>query len=209
MDNKVLSIEAKNNKWTLTPAGLEFAADATKEDWDEAGRWLKFVESKFLFLLGDWVSYGLDRFGKDAISDQLDLFEFQQVRQALQLGLFETEQRYPSLSADHHLVVRSLDEDGRKRWLDLAVEENMTARQLAAALKEASGGTRNKFKGIASPSGVRGNFDLWMKGVGDRQTVLEMPEMERVAIYEELKPVAELVQALENSLRTQREQSRV
>ena len=186
----------------FTGRGLVMPEGLSREDYVQTGQVMKKLKDQYLFFVNDYCNYGVKNYGEAFTGDLFDQLQigFKDTKHALALDLFDTTERYPELSGEHHYLVSKLEEDDRKRWLDWAREHKASAKALQDAIRNDES-SRTKAGGIATPHGIRAQFDIWLKNLGGPSAIVEMNDQAKVTVYEELKPVAELVKILEEELR--------
>lgn len=131
-------------------SGMQIASEAapTFDEWQECGRWLRELERRVQFYLGDWINYGRDRWGEAAEQGVLTAREHeaaeaagwkpatldQYARVARQVP---PERRDPDLSFGHHREVADKPAAEQGEWLGRAKRNNWSVDTLRRELKRA------------------------------------------------------------------------
>lgn len=119
--------------------GLVFSKDVTEEELLIVGKTLKTVEGAVQFWIGDWINanWGKYEHGKYDEAEKLG-YDKELLRQySFVSERIESVIRITVLSWSHHREVASLSSDQQKHWLQQAVENNWTVRELKDAIKKA------------------------------------------------------------------------
>lgn len=129
------------------PSGLvQLTRDATFQDWQACGEWLRGVERRVQFWIGDWVNYGRARWGEAAeqgVASEAEVLAAeatgwkpetveQYARVARQVP---PERRDPDLPFSHHREVADLPPAQQAAWLARAKDENLSTDRLRGALR--------------------------------------------------------------------------
>ncbi len=130
--NEIIKYEkAKFEKNKLT-----LADDITIDQWKELGQSLKQVEGSVQFWIGDWLLYGEQNYGemyKKALED-LE-YEYETLRNIKYIAAnVKMSLRNDNLTFNHHKEVAKLEPDKQKEFLDKAVEEKLSVRDLRRAI---------------------------------------------------------------------------
>jgi len=126
----VNEIIIQNDYFKPTATGLVISGEPSYEVWEEYGRKLQFVEGAIQWLIGDWLNYGEQKWGEmyaQAVDEtQAHTWRnYKWVANAVNLSL-----RNDKLSWTHHLEVAKLPSGQQKKYLDLALLDNLTVREL-------------------------------------------------------------------------------
>lgn len=115
-----------------TPTGLQAVDDITAEDIEFTGQMLKMVDSSLQWLIGDWllhaehIQYGDIKELAEELGFVVEtIYEYKSVAKAV-----ETSIRMEVLSFGHHQLVRAKDAKEQKEWLNKAVANKWSVRQL-------------------------------------------------------------------------------
>jgi hypothetical protein len=127
-----------------SPAAISAVAwqpqgDLDQAEWLASGRRLGAIGRGSQWWLGDWVCYGVSRWGqhyKEAAKvtgyDVASLREMARIASQFDLSL-----RKDKLSWNHHLLLASLEPDQRRYWLERAEEDRLTVADLRVELRAA------------------------------------------------------------------------
>jgi hypothetical protein len=123
-------------KATLTDNALVYSDQPpTFEEWQAHGKALQQCSGAALWWVGDWFVYGENRFGEEAYQAVGD-YEPETVRKAVWVSSrVPLRHRTPLLSWKHHDAVASQEPADQVKWLGLAVEHQLTTRELYASIK--------------------------------------------------------------------------
>jgi len=120
-----------------TSTGLIIEGEPSVENWLEYGEKIKQVQGAIQWVLGDWLNYGERAYG-EKYSQALDEtgYSYDTLRHvALVAVKVEPSRRKHNLSWSHHLEVIKLNPDEQDFWLGKAEEENLSTKQLRAAIQ--------------------------------------------------------------------------
>ncbi len=134
----------------VTDIGLLFDGEISFEQWLEIGRKVGRVARISLFLVGDWLNYGQDRWNggerfEKMAEDLRDRYESAMAETGLEMRTLmdaayvarnvSLDQRRPHLTFEHHkTVARVKDEEERQQWLDKADKHDMSTRRLRKSI---------------------------------------------------------------------------
>jgi len=115
---------------TYTGRGVIFAEGTTYETWFEIGNGIAQAAKISMFLLGDWLNFGTEKFPKDykkaVEATGLAYGTLRTVASICQK--FPPEKRFEGLSFEHHRLLGPVkDEETRKKLAEQAITENMSA----------------------------------------------------------------------------------
>lgn len=126
----------KWEKAKFEKTGLIIAEDTTIQEWQELGQSLKKIEGAVQFWIGDWARFG-DKKGfytDSKVYDKLEeitglshgtLKDYKSVCENVQ-----SSNRFDDLSFTHHIEVAKLEPQKQEFFLNKAVEENLSVREL-------------------------------------------------------------------------------
>ncbi len=126
--NELITIDAYCE---LTNTALSFKREITREEWQTVFNALSNVEGCVQFWIGDCLKYreqtwGMyDEVAKDTGIDKGTLKDYKNISKHV-----EKEVRTSDLSFSHHKQVAFLKPDKQKEFLDRAVEEKLSVREL-------------------------------------------------------------------------------
>ena len=124
------------------PNALTFTGRVSYDDWMKKGQSLTHVVSVWnnhlRWWIGDWLVYGEQMF-PDRYTQACDasLYDVGSLRNASWVCRnVPPENRRNELSFEHHAQVASIkNSEEQRRWLQLAVEENLNVRELRKSIK--------------------------------------------------------------------------
>lgn len=126
-------------KWT--PIGLEVDGNISREDWEETGRMLSFMDSALQWLIGDWLiagevlKYGDREEFAEAIGFKKEtLYQYAWVANKVEISI-----RIENLKFGHHVLVAGMEPEDQKKWLGFAEENGLSVAKLREAIKTKSG----------------------------------------------------------------------
>ena len=199
------SLERSNDKFTLTPRGIEFHGDLTLEEWEKLGEKLGDTERSIGFMIGDWINYAESKWGEkynEAIA--ATGLEYQTLRNyAWVAKRVHLSARADNLPFRHHAVVAKLkDTEQQKHWLQMAEDHDLSYRRLQKSLNFGRLATEEEVEGDPADKGVVTHLALinrllrWWKQTTADDPVDQWDEEQRanvkkdfgllLAIYEEL-----------------------
>lgn len=134
MTNKSLTI---NEQFNFSLTGLQIKEQPTFNEWQEAGKHLKYVESAINWWLGDWLNYG-ELYWDEMYTQALDETDYKEgtlknIKSVA--GKIEFTRRRGNLSYSHHVEIASLEPALQTKLLDLAETEGLTVRELRQKVK--------------------------------------------------------------------------
>jgi N6-adenosine-specific RNA methylase IME4 len=121
----------------LTKTSLIFKRDITKEEWMDGFNSLKKIEGCIQFWIGDFLAYRNQKWGMyDDIAEETGydkdaLRHYKRVAENIESGL-----RNPDLGWSYHNEVASLPPDKQTEFLNKAVEENLSVRELRSEIRK-------------------------------------------------------------------------
>ena len=114
------------------PAGLSF------EDWQEAGATLFTIVSGVQWAMGEWWLYGETQFGEEAAQALPLDYQLKTIQNAAWVAsAIPSSRRRVELSFSHHAEVAGLPPDEQDRLLSLAVDKQLSVRELRLELRPA------------------------------------------------------------------------
>ena len=120
----------------LNKTNLTFKRDVSKDEWMSVFQALKQVEGCVQFWIGDCLAYRQQKWGMyDDIAEETGmevrtLREYKMVAENIKSGA-----RAPELSYTHHREVASLPPEKQELFLNKAVEENLSVRELREEIR--------------------------------------------------------------------------
>jgi hypothetical protein len=180
---------------TLTRTGLVVDGQLTFEDWQELGGILKNVNQSLQWLIGDWINYGADSWGKnyDEMSEltgleKRSIYDIAYVCRSVHFSV-RTE-----LSFAHHKLVASFDNlKMQKQWLEYATEDNLTVSQMRQAIN-----AQRQLPGKTKPTPLDAfTGDTTKYAERNLKRAQKAPRHERMQMAEMLRRLAETIEGLE------------
>lgn len=134
----------------VTETGLCIDAELSFELWCEVGRRVGRVARTSLFLVGDWLVYGQDRWSAGQRFEKMPDAQRERYIDAMKETGLELRtlmdaayvarnvpyaQRRPHLTFEHHKTVAKVkDEAAREQWLDTADSQGLSTRRLRKSI---------------------------------------------------------------------------
>jgi N6-adenosine-specific RNA methylase IME4 len=121
----------------LTKTSLIFKRDITKEEWMDGFNSLKKIEGCIQFWIGDFLAYRQQKWGMyDDIAeetgyDKTTLRHIKNITENIESG-----RRQPLLSFSHHSEIASLPPEKQTEFLNKAVEEKLSVRELREEIRK-------------------------------------------------------------------------
>ena len=120
----------QNDYFKPTATGLVISGEPSYKVWEEYGRKLQFIEGAIQWLIGDWLNYGERKWGEmyaQAV-DETQAITWRNYKWVA--GAVELSTRVDNLSWTHHREVAHLSRESQEKYLNLALMENLTKREL-------------------------------------------------------------------------------
>lgn len=138
-------------------SGIEFTEDLSFEQWDSLGRELAPMAKSIGFIVGDWINYGMSRYGE----------KYQEAVEVTGLSV-ETLKQYSyvarrikkcdrshALDWTHHLVVAKVKEPEMQRdWLKKAEANKLSVSRLRKSINFGRLATDDEMSGDPSDRGT-------------------------------------------------------
>lgn len=124
---------------TISPTGLLCSRELTFEEWEALGCTLEQRLNFYDWAVSDWWCLGSHRYGERAVAAAKGIFGYEfgtLMKKGSVARRVETLRRSKVLSFTHHEKVASLAPADQVRWLDTAVREKLTTRQLEQKIEE-------------------------------------------------------------------------
>lgn len=124
-----------SESFALTDVGLEVVSQPSFEHWAEYGGALFRLSNMSMWALGDWLVFGEAVFSETWSQAVNTLQRSEGTLQNLMTtcALYGHSERRHELSFSHHVVVQRLPD--RQQWLDRAIREQLSVRQLRALVQ--------------------------------------------------------------------------
>jgi hypothetical protein len=125
----------------LSSLGWLAHAALTLDEWRVSGVRLGAAGRSTNWWIGDWVRYGVSRYGqKYDLACEITGYDDQTLMNfAYVAGRFEISRRREELSWSHHAELAPLLEEAQERWLDRAAAQRLTVRELRALVRPSRG----------------------------------------------------------------------
>lgn len=124
-----------------TATSLSLPKNTSDEEWIELGEALGKFERSKMWWVGDWLKHKypegyVDRGVYDELEEKTGL-----ARQSMNQALYVSKSvdsciRIQDLSWEHHHIVAPLPEAQQKKWLERAIKEKLTVRQLRQEIQK-------------------------------------------------------------------------
>lgn len=134
----------------VTEIGLHFDEEVTFEQWRDIGQKVGRVARTSLFLVGDWLIYGQDRWNGGKRFEKMPEDEAERYLEAMKATGLELktlmdaayvsrnvpiQQRRPDLTFEHHKTVAKVkSETEREEWLRKADSQGLSTRRLRKSI---------------------------------------------------------------------------
>ena len=121
----------------LSTTNLTFKRDVSKEEWMDVFKALKQVEGCVQFWIGDCLAYRQQKWGMyDDIAEETG-YETKALRNIKYVAdNVELSRRKDNLSFSHHVEVASLPPEKQELFLNMAVEDKLSVRDLRNKIKK-------------------------------------------------------------------------
>lgn len=123
--------------YTILPHGLCFDSPPNYEEWLAIGSQLMQVGRSISFQLGDWLNFGQANYGNKYTEGMArtgipykTLANYAYIAAQVSQSL-----REPSLGHEHHAAVAKLVPSEQKRWLEVAVNQDLSVARLRKSIK--------------------------------------------------------------------------
>jgi hypothetical protein len=123
----------------LGPVGWVAGAELAYDEWLRQGSRLGLAGRSAAWWIGDWVRYGTARYGsKYTAAARVTGYDPQTLMNMVYVASrFEISRRRESLSWSHHADVAALETEDQERWLNRAIAERFSVRDLREMLGSA------------------------------------------------------------------------
>jgi len=177
----------------LTKTSLIFKREITKEEWMDGFNSLKKIEGCIQFWIGDFLAYRNQKWGMyDDIAEETGmevrtLREYKMVAENIKSGA-----RAPELSYTHHREVASLTPEKQTEFLNKAVEEKLSVRDLREEIR------KDGIKSMITPSLPNGKYsviyadpawpvgsivmDKWVSPIDDKYPTMSIREIKDLKV---------------------------
>jgi hypothetical protein len=116
----------------LSPVSWIAGAELAYDEWLHQGARLGLAGRSAGWWIGDWVRYGTARYGsKYAAAARVTGYDRQTMMNMVYVATrFEFSRRRENLSWSHHAELAAMDIDEQERWLNRAITERLSVRDL-------------------------------------------------------------------------------
>jgi N6-adenosine-specific RNA methylase IME4 len=178
----------------LSKTNLTFKREVSKDEWMDVFKALKQVEGCVQFWIGDCLAYRQQKWGmyddivEETGMDKQYLRDIKYVADNVELSL-----RNDNLSFSHHREVASLAPEKQVEFLNKAVEEKLSVRELREEIKrdgiksETPDLPKGKYSVIyADPAWPVGSIvmDKWISPIDDKYPTMSIEDIKRLSIKE-------------------------
>lgn len=134
MANELTTI---NDYCDISKTSLKFKCEVTKDQWAKVFSGLKTIEGCVQFWIGDCLKYREQKWGMYEDVAEESGIEVNTLRQYKQVAdQVKSDTRVSDLGYSHHREVAALDEKQQEEYLQKAVENDWTVKELRDAIKE-------------------------------------------------------------------------
>jgi hypothetical protein len=193
------------NGINLDAISAHFPDSLTFEHWLGFGKLLKVVRSSECYWRADWLRFGRDAYSPKIVADAVSQLELDLGQLKLADQLNRLSKRSPLLTREHHFIVAraKLDNVAQSYWLDIAIKEQLTARELEESIHQGQPvklyrEDYQKSGGFASIESVASQFRMLRKQIGELWA--EWAADEIISFREHILPIIEFDQQLEQRL---------
>jgi hypothetical protein len=150
--------------------GLEIKHALPYEAWVSLGVKLGERANSSRWWLGDWLAFGERRYHRYQEALDITGLEHGTLRNYASVARrFDLSRRRDSLSFQHHATVCSLPDVDQDQWLDLAIENAWSVRELRRRLRQKSLETSARADGVLQISiAVAGEVEAGWREASDR-----------------------------------------
>ncbi len=184
---------------TVSDTGLTISTTSSTEDLLAAARIFSAAGNALTYWTSDLLAAGTNAGIGENIAAQLG-FDFAETKRAVAIASVPADARRRELTAEHHFVVgrSELSPADQKRWLDLAVAENLSAAELARSIKLGSVTRAEKKAGFHTLSALKVNFFAWKRQFEANRKLQDLTASEAAAMLDELDPILAFIDDLTN-----------
>lgn len=178
----------------LSKTNLVFKRDVTKEEWMDVFKSLKQVEGCVQFWIGDCLAYRQQKWGMyDDVAEETG-YETKALRNIKYVAdSVELSRRKDNLSFSHHSEVASLSPEKQELFLNKAVDEKLSVRDLREEIRkdkvliETPSFPLGKYSVIyADPAWPVGSIvmDKWVSPIDDKYPTMSIDDIKKMPINE-------------------------
>jgi hypothetical protein len=193
---------------SLLDTKIQLSEDTTFEQWREGLKIINWFDKKLAIGLASYIDWGNIQFGTAKVNEALEQLQFEAtlVKTAVAVTSIPTELRFPNLEGGHYVELAKADLTKPKgiHWARIASEQNLTPSQLRFSIIEGAvvdkSATRALESGVVTIHGIRQQFDVWFKRVGEMDGISKMDTDNKQDILEELDGIANVWAELKEHL---------
>ncbi len=194
-------------KYSITSTGIQFHEELTFDEWNAVGERIAPVARTFGFVVGDWINYGMNRYGdkyaEAMVATKLayeTLAVYSHVARCVQSLL-----RNKNLDFHHHKVVAKIkDPEEQRRWLELAESDCMSVKRLRKSINagralspdEANQDNDPSDRGHVTYLSSLNEIRRWWKRETDKAPVRKWDKERRSGLKEDFRFVVDIYEAL-------------
>jgi hypothetical protein len=137
--SQLTTVQQEPRRATKLSVGWAPKGEIDHPHWVRAGLYLGTVERVSQWWIGDWLLYGVAKWGeKYAEAAKITGYDAGSLRNMASMAShFPLSRRRDNLTWCHHAAVASLDEAEQDHWLDRAAEEKLSVADLRLELRYA------------------------------------------------------------------------
>jgi hypothetical protein len=134
-----IEVRAQASNWarSASPVAWTPRQELDADEWAAAGRRIGVVSRSVQWLLGDWISYGNERFGERyARASRITGYDPQTLMNMVYVASrFPASRRRENLSWSHHEALAALEPPEQDGWLDQAASHRWSVLDLRGMLR--------------------------------------------------------------------------
>ena len=196
MSNEIVKQEGipaiSHGPFQATAVGLVVTEENVPyELWQAYGSGLRQVEGAIQWIIGDWLNYGERKYG-EMYSQAMDETDYEYgtlANDKYVAGKVQFSHRCEDLSWVHHREVAPLDPDEQEHWLNEAVEQGYTVKELRQAIRTARLDNVNTVEGERVTRLIHGDMVDILPGLGLFDLVVTDPPYGVVPKYDSVDPL--------------------
>ena len=122
--------------------GLTLPEELNFTDYQLFGNGIRTFSESGMWIVGDYLNYGVDHFGEDIASQVVDSLGYSEASLAIAKSVSKAipmNERRQGLSFEFHHTVAYLDSEKRGMWLDRVIENEWTRDELRDRVRAAEG----------------------------------------------------------------------
>ena len=175
----------------VSTLGLTLPDGLNWPDYQLLGSGIRTFKESGMWIVGDFLNYGIDNFGEDIASQIVDSLGYEEASLAAAKSVSKAipmAERRQSLSWRHHQTVAKMESGELKRWLDQAEESHWNSEEFRDRIRAAAGKEKAQ---RGRPRGI-GKSEKVAKARAEAMTVIQM------AAFAENQFAPNLLKALEH-----------